>query len=77
MSMPAQHLWKVQILNPDQTAGMWQAVESQVISHLLLVDTFIIVFSCFYCYEPGEIVSVTVKFQECCLKDPLLCLSSA
>ncbi|XP_018024588.1 protein O-mannosyltransferase 1 [Hyalella azteca] len=30
VSMPAQNLWRVELLDPDRTKGMWHAVESQL-----------------------------------------------
>lgn len=30
ISMPAQNLWRVEILNPDETDGLWHAVSSRV-----------------------------------------------
>lgn len=32
--MPAQNLWKVEIINKDQFGDVWQAINSQV--HLIL-----------------------------------------
>uniref|UniRef100_A0A2P2I4Q6 Protein O-mannosyltransferase 1 n=1 Tax=Hirondellea gigas TaxID=1518452 RepID=A0A2P2I4Q6_9CRUS len=37
VSMSAQNLWRVQLLNADQTQGMWRAVESQLL--LIHVNT--------------------------------------
>lgn len=35
--MPAQNLWKVEIVNRDQLGNVWQAINSQV-HYLLLLN---------------------------------------
>jgi len=36
VSMPAQNLWKVEIINRDQFGDVWQAINSQVPTFLVI-----------------------------------------
>jgi len=40
--MPAQNLWKVEIINRDQFGDVWQAINSQV--HLKIIKIKIVIY---------------------------------